>query len=130
MDVFSLSTSKAANEGVEVQIFHPASKADLGITFKVAGIDSDVHKKAARDAQRKRLNTLARGGQMKLTPEELEAEGLALLVVCVLDWSGVEEKGVPLPCTPQNVEKVFEACPWIKDQIDSAIGDRALFLPK
>ena len=130
MDVFKLNTKQAANEGVEVAIFHPATRADTGIVFKLAGIDSDVYQKASREAQRRRLQVLARGGQMKLTPEELEAESLALLVSCVLGWDGVESEGAALPCTAENVKKVFEACPWIKDQVDAAIGDRALFLPK
>jgi hypothetical protein len=108
----------------------------MGITIVVCGTDSETYKKIQRKQLNRRMERSARNRnrQLQLTAEELEAENLDVLVACTKSWS---ENGSPtiefnrgelLPCTPENVRRLYEEYPWMKDQIDQAIGDRANFL--
>ena len=41
IDLASIDTVKGSNEGFDVNIYHPGTMVDLGITINVLGKDSD-----------------------------------------------------------------------------------------
>lgn len=136
MALAELSTKTTAETGVPIEIIHPKTNLPLGITIVVCGSDSETFKKMQRKQLNRRMERSARnrGRQLQLTAEELEAESLDLLVACTKSWN---EKGRPelefnpgelLPCTPENVRRLYEELPWLKEQIDQEIGDRSNFL--
>lgn len=114
----------AQNEGITLQIVHPGTGEDLGVTFVVAGPDSD----AARAADRRMTNRRLKGRKTsQLTAEELQEETLRKLAACVLSWDGMVDKGVPLDLTVKNAIMVFERAPWLVEQVAGAASDRAAF---
>lgn len=128
-DLAELDTASLSNEGIDVAIYHPTTKADLGISITVHGADSDVFRKAQRAQQNRRLKNMARGRNgSKLTAEELETEGLDTLVACTKSWAGVVLQGKALDCEDENVRAVYVKFPWIREQVEDAIGDRANFI--
>ncbi len=132
VDLAAIDTVKGANEGFDVQIFHPGTNVDLGIVINVLGKDSDEFQRVSRAQSKKRMAKLTKGGfrpqNMTPPPEELEADGIALLAACTKAWSGVVVEGKALDCTTDNAAMVYERFPWIKEQVDAAIGDRANFI--
>jgi len=89
----------------------------------VAGQMSTIYRKAEhlnRDKQLKRRS-------MTLTAETLDRHQLDVIAACVLEWN-LQDKGVPIPCTKENVVKVFTAAPWMRNDIEAAIADGARFL--
>jgi hypothetical protein len=136
IDLASLDTVAGANKGFDVKIYHPGTLADLGIVITVFGKDSEEHQKVTRRQNKKRLDRLTKGGfrgMANLPPEETERDGIELLAACTKSWRTGEEptillRGENLTCTPQNAAMVYEDFPWLKDQVDTAIGDRANFL--
>ena len=69
------------------------------------------------------------GGKLNLTAEELEASALDLLVKCVDGWK-ITLGGDKPKCTEAKVREVFETLPWVREQVDSALGDAQAFLDK
>lgn len=124
MDLKTLDITSPANEGVWMDIEHPITGEVLDIKIKVAGIDSNIYRKKLREQQNKRI----RKGFKNITAEELEAEAIELLVACTLDWKGVEYEGQELECNPENIRKIYKEFPWIREQVDLFINDRANFL--
>ena len=61
-------------------------------------------------------------------PEEVEQDGLELLAKCTRSWSGVVIDGKDVEFSHSNALMVYERFPWIKEQVDTAIGDRANFI--
>lgn len=125
-----LETVSSANEGVWIRIFHPVTLAETGIEIKVLGMDSSAYRQIIQKHQRKRAKAFERSGRlMSLSPEEMEDEQRELLVACTVDWKGVSEDGAePLPFTPENARSVYESTPVIREQVNAAIADRALFI--
>jgi hypothetical protein len=61
-------------------------------------------------------------------PEEIEANGLELLAKCTKSWIGVVIDSKEIEFSYDNVLMIYERFPWIKEQVDQAIGDRANFI--
>jgi hypothetical protein len=65
--------------------------------------------------------------------ESVEADGIQLLATVTKSWRQGEKQtltveGKELPCTKDNAVILYERFPWIKEQVDTAVGDRANFI--
>ena len=131
MDLATLDSVKAANEGAAMEVLHPTSNVPLKddqdnpITITLIGQDSDKVKKRQRLEMNKRLKA---GRRSTMTAEELEEQGLELLAFCTVSWNGIKLDGQLLDCTADNAMKVYKRVPWLREQVDSFVGDRANFL--
>jgi hypothetical protein len=138
MALASLSTKATSEAGIPVKILHPKTNIPLGFTITACGTDSETYKKAQRKQLNRRLEHSQRNRNNKIarTAEEMEAEGLDILIACTKAWHTGDRpeiemnEGEWLPCTPENVRQVYEDFAWIKEQVDQEIGDRANFLPE
>jgi hypothetical protein len=92
--------------------------------------DSEIKRRHDRETQRRRLNT-NRVGRIRVTPEELEAEGTDLLVSLTAGWFLLDLDGFPieLPFTPENARRIYDGIVWIREQVDQFCADRANFTP-
>jgi hypothetical protein len=133
LDLKTLDITEAANAGQVMEVLHPATNQPLEddegepVLITLAGIDSEVFRKAQRAATNRRL---AVKGRTKITADELEQDALEALVACTLDWSGIAIGGEVLECTKANVRKVYTEFRWLREQVDEFVGDRAGFLKK
>lgn len=132
-DLASLNTTKACNEGAEVEIRHPVTNVPLGMTIRVLGRDSDTFKQHTRDLLNARLRREAmaqkRGKDLDVrTVEGIEQENMDLLVICTMGWKGVSYGGSDLAFEEANVRKIYKEFPWIFDQVNEAIGTLENFL--
>lgn len=125
MDLSSIKSQ----DTTAVEILHPASGAPVGITVTVASMDSERARAVEKTQRNARIQKLTRGGRRNaaLTADELEKDGLDLLVHCTVSWDGVTENGQALECTPENVRRVYTSYPWLREQVDQAVADRANF---
>ncbi len=132
IDLSSIDTIKGANEGFNVRIYHPGTNEDLDIVINVLGKDSDEFQKISRAQSKKRIAKMSkngfRGSSLTPPPEEIERDAIELLAACTKAWSGVVIDGAAITCTPENTVMVYERFPWIREQVDIAIGDRANFI--
>ena len=111
-------------EGVAVEIIHPATGEPLGLTITVAGPDST----RAKTAERAMINRRLKAQKTKpMTADELQAEGLRKLAACAISWDGMVSDGKPLECNVENAMLAFERAPWIAEQVAEAAGNRAAF---
>jgi hypothetical protein len=129
-DLTSLDTSEAAETGAVLEVLHPTENTPLGIKITLAGADSDIYRKTVNKNVNKRVQRMKPGQSLPFTAEEQEESGLNLLAVCTLAWEGIVVEGDALPCNKENAKMVYQRFPWIKEQVDQFIGDRANFLSK
>ena len=142
IDIGDIDTVGAANNGFEVELYHPATNEDLGIFITVLGKDSDTFQKISRQQNKKRMDRMSkngfRAGKVSApSQEELDADNLEILASCSVSWRTVEGdeesetilfNGEALAFSISAAKKLYSARPWIKEQIDIAIGDRANFI--
>jgi hypothetical protein len=117
--------AKVQDDGVNVEILHPKTAEPLGMVFRVAGPDSTRQKRARSAVNNARLQM---SRNKRLTAAELEADGLKVMVASIISWSGVEENGQPIEFSTETATDVLTRFPFIREQIDAVVGDRAGFI--
>ena len=121
-----------ANESAWIAVQHPTVE-DCGIRIKVLHRSAPETQALLRAIQKKRFDAYQRSGRVKMLPEDLEAEGVELLVAATKAWTGLEsENGESLPCTADNARALYSdpGCAWLRKQVDEAMGETALFFEK
>ncbi|MBT0664779.1 hypothetical protein KI809_10750 [Geobacter pelophilus] len=149
MALVTLNTAEAANRGRAVALLHPATQVPIGIRFFVLGSDSEEFKRITRRQEAARLEKQkkTRRGVYLSTPEENEANALDLLCGLTTGWEedvkdadgkvtgtrpDIEiNEGEFVKFSPESVRRIYSdlGFSWIREQIDSEIGDRRDFLP-
>jgi hypothetical protein len=92
------------------------------VTITITGSYSVRAKRAmeaARDARTGRIG--------HLDGEEAFAFNLEVLAACILDWQGFTADGQPYPYTRDNAIALLRDVPWIREQVQMAHNDHALF---
>jgi len=125
MDLNELNLERSANDGAELTLEHPVTGAPIDIKIKVSGIDSSAYRNKQREIQNRRLAKLSRGKKPDFSNSD--AEACELLSACTLGWDGVIENGEAIEFSEKAAFELYENHLWIREQVDSFIGDRANF---
>lgn len=133
MDLMNIGTTK---DTTDVVLYNPVNSEILlnddgsEMTITVHGPYSAKYKSISHNQQNRRLMKAQRtGGKLNLTAEEIESSALDLLVKCVDGWN-ITLNGEKPECTEAKVRELFETLPWVREQVDAAIGDAQAFLGK
>jgi hypothetical protein len=138
LDLDSLDTAKASDVGAEIELKHPTTKKPLGIFITVLGKHSEVFREIVRERTDERIAKAAlsdqRGDEPELpTAARTEARAIELLVACTLGWRSGDNStifcgGEHLSFTVQNATTVYNRFIWIREQVDTAIGNLENFI--
>lgn len=113
IDLDSLYSVEAHGEGAEFQVQDQlGNKLDCYIT--IAGGDSKVWNEAWSKAKHKVMKG-----------EEVVIE---MMTAIALDWRGFAHNGEEVPFSKTAVAKLFKEAPYIAQQADKFLGDRANFM--
>lgn len=142
MDFANLDTVEGSNKGFELRLFNPTTLKDLDIWITVLGRDSDEYRNLSNAHQQKRISKMSRAGSVRATfstPEEFDREAVELLAAVTKSWRQVEDgkerdtltvKKEELVCGKENAARLYKEYPWVKEQVDAAVLDRANFLKR
>lgn len=133
MDLSLLNTVKRADEGVAMQLRHPLTRALLvhegdgrPVTITLAGQDA----KRVRHAQRELITQRAKDLKRRYFPDgdADERDVIEVIAKATLAWDIIVDGAKP-ECTFEEARNLYRAYPWIVEQADAFIFDRANFLP-
>lgn len=127
-DLNNLDTKAKADTGAVLQVEHPVDRTRLGIEISLVGADSDVYQRQVNSMANKRAKRLRPGQFVPPTAEETTEAALELLAACTLGWKGMLLNGQEIPFSQENAVMIYRQFPWIKEQVDAFIGERANFL--
>lgn len=125
MDLSKLSPERA-NEGAWLTLRHPGSGEELDAKIKLRGRDSEVYRRKVREAQNRRVKEAAKNGGT-VPVEEIEEDGTEALAACVVEWQDIEENGQSVPFSEENARRLIATYPWIREQVDRFVSNRAHF---
>lgn len=115
MDLTALDVKAASEKGAVLHLKHPMTgeklfDGDEPVTVTVIGRDSPSVRSAMLDIERRK----AKGED--ITKED---EGLELLAVVTLGWSGIEFDGKALEYSKSNARKLYSdpRTDWIGEQV-------------
>jgi hypothetical protein len=99
------------------------------ITLTLRGTDSGAYRAVRRDLVKRRQQASARnGGTVPL--EVIEAESLETVLACLICWDGIIMDGAPVDFTSTNARRVLTRLPWLVEQAEVFIHNRANFLKR
>lgn len=132
-DLLSIGKTK---ETTNVVLYNPVNSEILTnedgseMTITIHGPYSKKYKSISHAQQNRRLQKAQRtGGKLNFSAEEIEASALDLLVKCVDGWN-VTMGGEKPDCNEAKVRELFVDLPWVREQVDAALGDAQAFLGK
>lgn len=126
-----LSDLDFSNDSV-MTLVHPATGEPVmtadgkPVTFTLIGADSEEAIKAKREAINRRI---ADKSNRPVRAEFIDDQAITLLSRCFKAWSGVTWEGKQLTCSPENAAMIMRKRPWIREQVDAFVSDRANFTP-
>lgn len=129
MDLSTLDVSEAASRGATMELRNPATGETLysdggePVSITVLGSDSSEYRKRLRSAANGRINS-----RKKQTIEQLEQDGIGLLVAVTTGWRNIVVEGQNLEFSPEEARRLYEKYPWIREQVDEFVNERANFL--
>jgi hypothetical protein len=129
VDLADLDTAKGGEEGFELQLLHPTTGDPLTTKITVLGQDSDTYQDAAREQARKRSVAMRKRRNYQPSTEELDSDFIDLAVAATKGWVDMQVDGKDYPFTVANARLLYRRFKWIREQVESAIGDRNNFLP-
>lgn len=125
MDLSSFADlTKAQDDGIDVHILDPRGN-ETDIVIRVAGPDSERQRRARAQVNNERLRS---GRNKPLTTAEVEQMNIRVAVASVISWQNVTENGAPVEFSAEAATDIFKRYPFILEQINDAIGDRAGFI--
>ena len=118
-----LTNIAAAERRLEIQ--HPATDEPVGLVLLLLPDSHPQVKVAARKAANERMSH--RG---KVTAEHLEAARMGMLTASVSGWEWKGEltfHGKKPAFDQQTLDALLKELPWVAEQVDLALNDRAAF---
>jgi hypothetical protein len=129
MDLNDLKAVKA-DDGAVCQVLHPETEEPIkGMTITLLGQDSASYRKMQLVKQQAVLNRIAKGKKAtgELDAEKLSADMIDDLARLTVAWAGFELDGKPLKCDHANAVTVYTDWPWIREQAQEFVANRANF---
>ncbi|NTX07059.1 hypothetical protein [Myxococcus sp. CA040A] len=125
--MFDLSSIRH-RDSAEVAIHNPQTGAPTGVVVVLASADSPVARAAERELRERSLTRLQLGNRSAAaTAREIESDAVDMLVRRTLGWSGFVEGGKPVPFSADAALRLYTEHPWLRRQVDDALGDRSRF---
>ncbi len=129
---------KASEEGVVLHVKdkkgEPAYKAktnpndpDVPVTITLKGHDSKQWREASDIVGNKRIARANASGGGPRTMEEAREDRVFLLASTTIAWDGIVVDGKEWTCNFTNAKRLYEMAPFIADQVDTFVGNRANF---
>lgn len=135
MDFSKLDTTKHADEGAELELLSPIDdtvlrdeKTGEAVTIKVIGTDSKDYTKVYQKIQDRRIQKRFKKGKTTITAAEMQEEAMDMLVACTKGWKHIEIEGKELAFSEDNARMLYTKFPWVREQVDAFVSDRANFL--
>jgi hypothetical protein len=124
IDLATLDTTRAAAEGVELELAHPVTRAPLGVYIRIVGQDSARYRQRVIDQVNAR-----RGRRDALDADTLTEDAVLLAARCTVGWRGLVIEGEEIAYAADAAAALYRRFPWIREQVIAGVEDRALFLP-
>ena len=115
MDINTLYTVDAHEEGAEIRIVSPLDGKETDFYIIIQGVDSKAYRTAVRAYHR------------KLIAEE-EGGEIDLIVAITKAWRGLSKGKQEIPFSPEAAKDLYANAPSVASQINIFVADRTNFI--
>jgi hypothetical protein len=111
-----------------IEIVHPVTKEELGITVSLLSLNDDRMRKIKRKIQDERIRLESKGKSFKSA--DIEENEIAMVFAAMIGWEwkkDTEFEGEKPAFNIANVKKVLTKLDWFKTQLMEAISEEEAF---
>jgi len=145
MDFSKFDTVAAAEAGAAMPVKHPGNDEPMEwegvpITWTLRGSDSESFQTAVDQSIEKNTSKSKKrgGGILGITRADQKNDLISYIVACNVAWSDgfgkmaaqILQLDGEFPCTAANARAILTRVPWLREQANAWIGNRANFLPE
>jgi hypothetical protein len=129
-DLSNFDVIAGANAGFTFTLANPKTKKPLDVTITVLGTDSAKYQELQTEQNRRRTEKIANKGRQDgtITMDEFRADGIELLAVCTTGWENMVFNGEPVEFSVDAAIELYTRFPWLAEQVDAAVSERANFM--
>lgn len=120
--------SKKINEGSDLIVRDPVSSEKTDIVITLLSADSDIYRSRLNKMSDRMQRTLHKRKGRQLSSAELRGESIELYADCTAGWKNIELEKAPFEHNKENAVKLYTDYPWIFEQVEEFVEDRANFL--
>ena len=132
-DVAKFDSVSAAENGAWMDLIHPTEgpvvvkdgEKTSPVSIKFMGRDSAAFRRVNMNLARKRVKKAAND---RLDADIDNQDTITAISSVAMDWRGFTKDGAPLKFSPEELTALLRKAPWITEQADNFIGDRANFM--
>lgn len=110
----------------DLVILDPETGEESETVITLYSIDSDAYQKKLM--QLRKENVRYRDRKDGVPQEKLRSDSTKLYAACTVAWKGLIEDGNPIEFNPENVRRVYESMPFIREQVIAFVEDRSNFI--
>lgn len=135
MDLSNFNVEKMAEQGAWMELENPETgdvlKSDEGepVAIKVLGTDSKAWRNKNRLYQQRRIAKMTRSRSKQIDYTMSDEDACELLSECTVGWKGIVDDGEEVEFSKEAAFDLYMKYIWIREQVDSFVGDRANFFP-
>lgn len=128
MDITKFDVKAAADRGAELHLLNPTTDEPLygddgkPVTIRLLGKDSREFRAALGEMAEKQV------GKKRTTLAAAETSGIELLARVTTGWHNLGNAEGPIKFSVDAARELYRNSPWIKEQVDEFVADRANFL--
>lgn len=138
MDFSTLDSRAAAESGAVIDLLDPRSGEPLldddgkPYWIEIIGMDSAKLRAVSQSIVGKRVTNIRKGKGVEYDADAEDAEKFRLYATATKSWNVPTFDGQVLECNEKNARKLYAdpRFPWIAEQIDKEIANRARFFKK
>jgi hypothetical protein len=120
-DLSQFNTRPKSENGVPLILKHPVSQRELDATLIIRGKDAESYQRAILKINRDALNLATQESDPLLMCAQI-------LAAAIVGWHGIALGEETLDYTPENAVRLLMDYPWIAEQVETGITNRALFI--
>lgn len=129
MNLDELNLEPQANEGATLTLLHPITDEPLfndngePMLIHLVGSESTIMNDEIKIRARKKVNKKSKSNNI----DEVIESSTNILAVCTIGWQGICENGVDIVFSKENAISLYTRYPWVRQQVDAFICERANF---
>ena len=106
----------------------PRTGEDTDIRIELNSPDSKAFQAVSHKLAYRRLDMSSK--RRTVSAEKAEQDNIQFLAENTVGWQGVEENGQTVPFTTSKAVELYTKFRWLRDQVDSFMGERKNFFKR
>jgi len=123
-----ISALKVSNEPMKMSVRHPTTDEEMGIVIMLMGSDYEEYQEKVYELRQDAVKSAPNKELDKLSRQKTKGFLLGILSLHITGWEKIEIDGKPFKYSKDNAIHLMTEWPWMRDQVEEFVDNRANFI--